>query len=247
MSEEAHSFVIDSLGADTIAITEAEQNKQPVLFEDKPLELEDSVASIPEVQACVTLMREAMSSMRQRKDLAAFMRKQKLKSLQLDYLKLGGRLMALSKLLKALDEHPDYYEVQEDVKDCVKSLALLIQTFEKHYKLDISAWCREHFPLTAEQKVERDAYEDTLLAKRNETVDALAGTAAYGTGDIVGNDSFAVPVPDCGNEGILVNVPDCGDEGIFAHADEVEGLLGEHVAIPDPANDHSNDAIDLDV
>ena len=253
MSEKAYIFG-DTINAKAIAEAEA---MKPTLFEDRQLQLEDSVASIPEVQACVTLMRDAMREMRQRKDLAPFIRKQQLKLLQLDYLKLGGRLKALSKLLTALDEHPDYYEVQDDVKDCVRALALLIQHLEKHYKLDVGAWCREYFPLTPEQEAERDAYETNLMAKKREAEEAkeakeanvATASAEYGTGEIVGDDAFTIPAKDCGDEGICVNVPDCGDEGIFAHADEIEGLLGDYVAEPESnqMHDHSNDPIDLDV
>lgn len=254
MSEETYIFG-DTINAKAQLEAEAAaEAMKPTLFEDRPLPLEDSVASIPEVQACVTLMRDAMREMRQRKDLAPFIRKQQLKLLQLDYLKLGGRLKALSKLLTALDEHPDYYEVQEDVKDCVRSLALLIQHLEKHYKLDVGAWCREHFPLTPEQEAERDAYETELLAKKREAEDVkeanvATASAEYGTGEIVGDDAFTIPAKDCSDEGICVNVPDCGDEGIFAHADEIEGLLGDYVAEPESnqMHDHSNDPIDLDV
>ena len=223
---------------DPILGLEEPKSEKPVLFEEKPLPIDAALADIPEVSACVMLMRNAMRSMRKQSELAPFIRKQKLKTLQLDFLKLGGRLKALSKLLKALDEHPDYYEVQEDVKDCTTALALLIQNLAKKHKLDIGAWCREHYPLTPEQEAERDAYEARLLAQTQ---------AASASSDEIDPD-FAIPVPECSDAEMLVTVPDCGDTGIFS---QVANACGEEHSSEDfsaskPKHDYSKDPIDLD-
>lgn len=156
-----------------IADASTDEGKR-VIFEDKELVENATLSDIPEVKAVVTLMRDRMASIRLRTDLVLFIRKQKLKVLQLDYIKLGGRLRATAKLLAALDMHPDHYEVREDLEECVTALARLVQDLDRKHKLEIAAWCRVNFPLNAEQQEEVFEYEEKVLAKRAESEAAEA-------------------------------------------------------------------------
>jgi hypothetical protein len=160
------TLVIDSLG-----VAEAKSAQPPapqkILIDKFEIPGIERLSDIPELRACVMLMQERMESVRADRTKADFIRKQKLKMLQLDYARLGGRLRALVKLLSALEANPDYVECQEDMRDCVIATGQLIAELGRKHDLDIAQRCRELAPLTAEEAEERDRYEDRILAERD--------------------------------------------------------------------------------
>lgn len=167
----AGAFVIDSIGA-AASVPMAGKSVPPTaesktLIDNYEIPGIERLSDIPELRACVELMQEEMQKVRGNSGLAPFIKKQKLKVLQLDYARLGGRLRALVKLLSRLEEHPDYEELQDDMRDCVIAAGKLIGEIEKKHRFDIAARCRALAPLTPEQEADRDRYEDAVLAERS--------------------------------------------------------------------------------
>jgi hypothetical protein len=172
-----HLFVVDSIGITDSSIKEKIMEtsmvgksipQEKIHFSQMPITENTTISDIPEVKACVTLMLGKMSTLAGRRDLSPFIRTQKHKVLQADYTKLGGRLRATVKLLTALEAHPDYFEVREDLQESTHALAVLVQTLDTKHNLDIAEWCRKHYPLSETEKVEVFEYEEKVLKARAE-------------------------------------------------------------------------------